>query len=337
MPAYADRWGINDSIIVHGVIPAVEKLAKEEKCTVIDLYSALSGKGNLFPDQIHPNVEGAGLMAQCIAKQLTGKELNVVPAQFPGKKSLWHGFTRYDFQFDRRNAHLIIPDKPAPGKPWVWRAHFPEWHYQMDSMLVRKGFHVVYLNTDYLFGSPKCVEIWGSFYNYLTNLYGFNKKVALEGVSRGGLYSYNFAKKYPERVSCIYAEAPVCDFKSWPGGKLTAKGDTASWRLLMAAYNFKNEQEALAYRDNPIDNLEKLAAAKVPVFHSIGLHDSIVPNDENTFVLVNRYIRLGGPATRLSQHVGETGAGWPPFPDREPEGRRRLHPEQLSRNGHAAG
>ena len=68
VPVYASRWGINDSIVVHGVIPAVEKLAKEENLPVIDLYTALSGKASLFPDHIHPNAEGAGLMAKTIYK-----------------------------------------------------------------------------------------------------------------------------------------------------------------------------------------------------------------------------------------------------------------------------
>lgn len=305
VPAYAKRWGINDSLLVHGVIPAIEQLAGEEQLPVIDLYKALSGYAGLFPDQIHPESEGAGIIAKVICKQLTGKEQEAVSALYPGKKSEWHGFTRYDFQFDRREAHIVVPEKPAPGKPWIWRARFPEWHYQMDSILVRKGFHVVYLNTDYLFGSPKCVEIWSSFYKYLTTQYGFNHKAALEGVSRGGLYVYSFAKKYPERVSCIYAEAPVCDIKSWPGGKMAAKGDPESWKQLMAAYGFKSEKEALEYADNPVDNLEKLAAAKVPVFHSIGLNDSIVPSDENTYLLINRYIRLGGPATVCSNTIGK--------------------------------
>jgi lysophospholipase L1-like esterase/pimeloyl-ACP methyl ester carboxylesterase len=297
VPAYATQWGINDSIIVHGVIPTVKKLAKEEKLSVIDLHTALSGKTELFPDHIHPNPEGAGLMAKTIYKALTGKDGTLIPAQYPGKQKIWHGFTKYNFQIDRRNAQIVVPDKAAPGKPWIWRARFPGWHYQMDSILIRKGFHVVYIDTDYLFGSPKCVEIWNDFYNYLTSQYGLNKKVALEGVSRGGLYVFNFAKKYPERVACIYAEAPVCDFKSWPAGKGFSKGDPESWKLLMKAYDFKTEKEALDYKDNPIDNLEKLANAKVPLLFSIGLHDSIVPPEENTYILANKYIRLGGSAT----------------------------------------
>jgi len=314
VPVYGSRWGINDSIVVHGVIPAIEKLANEENLQVIDLFTALSGKGNLFPDQIHPNAEGAGLMAQAIFKTLTGNEGRLVSTQYPGKKSEWHGFTRYDFQIDRRNAHIIVPEKAVSGKPWIWRARFPDWHYQMDSILIRKGFHVVYIDTDYLFGSPQCVDVWNNFYNYLTTQYGLNKKVALEGVSRGGLYVFNFAKKYPERVSAIYAEAPVCDFKSWPAGKGAGKGDPESWKLLMKAYDFKTEKEALDYKDNPIDNLEKLAAAKVSVLFSIGLHDSIVPPDENTYILANKYIRLGGPAMIYPNTLGKQSLQGHHFP-----------------------
>jgi lysophospholipase L1-like esterase/pimeloyl-ACP methyl ester carboxylesterase len=306
LPAYAKaQFKINDSIIVHGIIPVVEKLAKEENLPVIDLFSALSGKESLFPDKIHPNAEGAGLMAKTIYKTLTGKDGELVPAQYPGKKSVWHGFTRYDFHLELRNAHIIVPDKAAPGKPWIWRARFPGWHYQMDSMLIRKGFHVAYINTDGMFGSPKAMNVWNDFYKYLTEQYGLNPKVTLEGVSRGGLFVFNFAKRWPERVSCIYAEAPVCDFKSWPGGKGSGDGDAASWKQLQEAYGFANETEALKYADNPIDNLEKLAAAKVPLFFSIGLHDSIVPPEENTYILANKYIRLGGPATVYPNTLGK--------------------------------
>jgi len=87
VPAYGNRWDINDSIIVHGVIPAVEKLAKKNKLRVIDLYAELSNKASLFPDQIHPNVEGAGLIAKTIYKALTGKDAELISTQYSGKMS----------------------------------------------------------------------------------------------------------------------------------------------------------------------------------------------------------------------------------------------------------
>lgn len=73
VPAFPERWGITDSVIVNGVIPKVEQLAVELDCPVIDLYSPFIGKGNLFPDAIHPNAEGAGLIAAIIAARLTGQ------------------------------------------------------------------------------------------------------------------------------------------------------------------------------------------------------------------------------------------------------------------------
>ena len=217
--------------------------------------------------------------------------------QFPGTKSTWKGFVRYDFDFNGRDCRIVCPDKPAQGNPWVWNARFPDWHTEMDSILISEGFYVTYINTDEFNGSPDAVKIWDEYFKYVTKNYKLDDRVALEGISRGGLYVYNFAKKYPWRISCIYVEAPVCDFKSWPGGLGKGVGSPEDWKLILKMYGFKNNDEAKAYKDNPVDNLEKLAAAKVPVLHMIGLNDSVVPPDENSYILIDRYIRLGGIAT----------------------------------------
>jgi sialidase-1 len=214
-----------------------------------------------------------------------------------GTRTSWKGFARYDFKFMGRACRIVCPDKPAEGNPWVWNARFPDWHTDIDSILLSEGFYITNINTDEFNGSPEAVEIWDAYFRYLTDSVKLENRVALEGISRGGLYVYNFAKKYPYRISCIYAEAPVCDFKSWPGGFGKGPGSPEDWKLILKAYGFRDDAEAKSYKDNPIENLEKLAADKVPLLHMIGLRDSIVPPDENSFVLINRYIRLGGPAT----------------------------------------
>ncbi len=84
VPAFQGNWGINDEGIKNGVIPMVLEVAKETKATVIDLYAALEGKGQLFPDKIHPNAEGAGLIAAEVARVLTAKAASQ-PASKPGK------------------------------------------------------------------------------------------------------------------------------------------------------------------------------------------------------------------------------------------------------------
>ena len=66
--AYAVRWDINDNIIAQYELPALKKMAKKHHWQVIDLYKVTSNKHELFPDDIHPNEEGAGLIAKHVAK-----------------------------------------------------------------------------------------------------------------------------------------------------------------------------------------------------------------------------------------------------------------------------
>lgn len=296
VPAFEVQWGINDKVIKNEVIPMTRAVASRHGLDVIDLYTPFLGKGTLFPDTIHPGAEGSGKMAEIIYEHITGKKGELVRQELPGVKSIWHGFDKYSFDFDGRDAHIIAPHKFLNSKPWVWRARFPNWHTEMDSMLLSEGFHVVFINTNNMFGSPDAMAVWDKFYEYLVKIHGFNPKTALEGVSRGGLFVYNWAKRNPEKVSCIYAEAPVCDFKSWPGGLGTGKGSPGNWEKLKEEYDFASDEEAKAYAGNPIDGLDALAMQKVPILHMIGLKDEVVPPDENTFILIDRYTHLGGPA-----------------------------------------
>ncbi|HTI68728.1 MAG TPA: alpha/beta hydrolase, partial [Candidatus Limnocylindria bacterium] len=109
-----------------------------------------------------------------------------------------------------------------------------------------------------------------------------------------GLYAYRWASENPEKVAVIYGDAPVCDFKSWPGGKLHGKGSPGDWTELQKLYGFKDEAEALNYRGNPVDILKPLARAKIPLIHVVGDADDVVPPAENTTLIEERYRALGG-------------------------------------------
>lgn len=212
------------------------------------------------------------------------------------KNETWKGFEKVKLSIDGHDAYYVKPAQPLPGNPWVWRASFPDWHTEIDSILLTKGFYVAFVNVDDQYGSPAALQVWDKFYTHLTNKLNFAPKAALEAISRGGLYAYGWAKRNPDKVSCIYAETPVCDFKSWPGGKDKGPGDAKAWEQLKQVYHFTEEQ-ALAYHDNPIDNLEGLASFRVPVLHTIGLDDKLAPPNENTCLFAQRYITLGGPVS----------------------------------------
>ncbi|WP_454802340.1 GDSL-type esterase/lipase family protein [Mucilaginibacter phyllosphaerae] len=218
-----------------------------------------------------------------------------IPLRAQNLNTKWRGFERVNFTIDGHKAWYVKPSRPLAGKPWVWRASFPDWHTDIDSLLLAKGMYVAYVDVDDQYGSPQAMQVWDDFYNYLLNKAAFAPKPALEAVSRGALYAYGWAKRNPDKVSSIYAETPVCDFKSWPGGKGKGIGDSTAWQQLKKVYQFTQEQ-ALAYKDNPVDNLEGLASFKVPLSHIISNADKLVPPNENTYPLIKKYKALGGQA-----------------------------------------
>lgn len=62
--AYNDSWGISDSVIVNGICPIIKKISYDMGTTLVDMYTETSDVPDLFPDGIHPNVEGATKIAE---------------------------------------------------------------------------------------------------------------------------------------------------------------------------------------------------------------------------------------------------------------------------------
>ncbi len=76
VPAYRKIWDISDSTIVHGVNPAIMKVAKEEHVHLVNMYNKMSGHPEWFQDDgIHPNKEGAEAMAGIFYEVFTGKSV----------------------------------------------------------------------------------------------------------------------------------------------------------------------------------------------------------------------------------------------------------------------
>lgn len=72
VPAYPANYGIDDAIIKAEVKPRIEQIGGDAMLRVIDLYTALSGKPELFPDKVHPNADGAAVIAKAVFLGVTG-------------------------------------------------------------------------------------------------------------------------------------------------------------------------------------------------------------------------------------------------------------------------
>jgi lysophospholipase L1-like esterase len=66
--------GISDSVIVADIIPRVDEAARKLSLQVIDLHSATESMPQNFPDNVHPNEQGAMVIAERVYQAITGKK-----------------------------------------------------------------------------------------------------------------------------------------------------------------------------------------------------------------------------------------------------------------------
>lgn len=203
--------------------------------------------------------------------------------------SEWCGCARYDYQVDGRNATVVVPASPAPGKPWIWRPAFFGAFPSVDEALLKDGWHIAYYDVTHCYGSPASVDWAYDFYEDAMVRFGLNPKVVLEGFSRGGYFCFAWAQAYPETVSCIYLDAPVCDITSWPGRK-----DENLWNDFLQCWDLSDTQVGSDFAGNAIQRLPEIAEAGIPIIAVCGDSDTVVPYKENFAPVRDRYAAMGG-------------------------------------------
>jgi len=195
------------------------------------------------------------------------------------------------FTVDDRPAFVILPTKKVPGPtPWVMYAptlgrNLPgtaeTWMFRQ---FLDAGIAIAGVDVGESFGSPKGRAIYNSLHKRLTTGKGFDGRACLLARSRGGLMLYCWAAEKPEKVECVAGIYPVCNLTSYPGLKRAC-----------GAYGMTAAELAARLSDhNPVDRLEPLAKAGVPIFHIHGDVDKVVPLEENSALLACRYQAAGG-------------------------------------------
>lgn len=243
-----------------------------------------------------------------------------------------------------RTARIAVPDKVAPGNHWVYQAEFyghKDAGLDAAVQLVRDGWYLVYLEgIGDTYGSPATVKIMAEFHDILVEQFGFYEKTVMLGISRGGLYSVNYALTYPEKVAGLYLDAPVQDICSWPGGRqlnnlieeLYANGKPAGalrdyrtykgggsrgqeysgtglneWEGCLKAFGFKSEADAILNDTaSPIYRYQELIDSGIKVLLQISTADTLVYPDENGYKLYDAYEAAGKTVRR----VNEPSANW---------------------------
>jgi alpha-beta hydrolase superfamily lysophospholipase len=185
-----------------------------------------------------------------------------------------------------RPAFVLLPKQTA-GKlpqPWIMYAPalpaYPDEHERwMHQRFVEAGVAVVGIDVGEAYGSPRGQHAMSALYDHLVNERNFARRPCLFGRSRGGLWVASWASANTDKVSGIIGIYPAFDLRTYPGLEKAAP-----------AYELTAGQlsEELP-RHNPIDKVDGLAKARIPVMLIHGSDDEVVPFKENSGELEARY------------------------------------------------
>jgi predicted esterase len=199
------------------------------------------------------------------------------------------------FEVSSQTAFLIPAkaDPHAAVKPWVWYAPTPpnlpgpeeKWMFERFRAA---GIAVAGIDAGESYGSPAGNTMFDALYAAMTAK-GYSRKPVLLGRSRGGLMTLSWAAANPDKVGAFAGIYPVCDLASYPGVERAA----GAFELKPAELKERLKQF------NPIDRLEGLAKAKVPLFAIHGDVDKVVPLEANSGRVKERYAALGGTMTLI--------------------------------------
>ncbi len=94
LPAFENTHAIDDSVLQHGIVPAIRgmfesgNLTDTAKYVLVDTWTPFEGRPELFEDGVHPNEQGKLVLAQTIAGALTASSAirNLHPQSHVGNK-----------------------------------------------------------------------------------------------------------------------------------------------------------------------------------------------------------------------------------------------------------
>ncbi|MBQ7720379.1 MAG: alpha/beta hydrolase [Clostridia bacterium] len=215
-------------------------------------------------------------------------------------QSTWKNHQKIDFKVDGRESFIVVPKTPRPDHRWVWRAEFFGAFDSVDTALLEKGWYLAYHKCSDMYGCPESVEMFRKFQETVTESFDLYPKAVLFGFSRGGLYSFNYAAKYPSCVSALYLDAPVLDIRSWPGGIGNGTPAVKEWKECLKWYNL-DEDSAKSFNGNPLDKVSAVASAGIPLIIVAGDADTVVPPAENAYIMDKKYRAAGGVCELISK------------------------------------
>jgi len=212
------------------------------------------------------------------------------------RETTWDGFRRIDVLVDGRDAVVVVPQTPAPGKPWVWRTEYFGAFAQADVAMAHKGWHVAYVNVSASFAAANVLETLHEFQRFVEAAYGLSPRPAIFGFSRAAHLAVRYAARYPEKTGALYLDNPLFDIRSQiaaPGNSFHSDKEMLAY---LAGFGMK-VADAPAFEFSVLDKSDIIMKAGIPVLIVVGVADDVILESENTALLERRYHEAGKEIT----------------------------------------
>ena len=208
---------------------------------------------------------------------------------------IWNGYSLERFQYEGKDALVVLPREGTSIGRLAVKTEYWDAFPNTEIALLEKGFHLCYIKNETRFALDEDVDRKARFICFLAEKYGLQRRSVPIGMSCGGLWAIKFAARHPDLVSCLYLDAPVLNYMSWPCGFGTASAGISDKQINEAiqAHGMSGISELINYRELPLDKIPQLIACKIPVVMVAGDSDQTVPYHENGIYLQKAYAEAG--------------------------------------------
>lgn len=206
---------------------------------------------------------------------------------------LWHGYEIETFCFEDRTAHLVFPKAPRADRAWLLKTEYWGAFPQAELALVEKGFYLACVENESRLAPKSDCDVKARFCKYLQETYGLKEKCVPVGMSCGGAHAVRFAGYYPQLVQCMFIDAPVLNFASYPG-KIGHRECEYVWeREFVKTYPNVIREDLPQFPHHPINMASILVEHQIPIIMVYGLEDQTVIYKENGKLLEKAYENTG--------------------------------------------
>ena len=199
---------------------------------------------------------------------------------------LWNGFKIEKFVFEGFEAVIVFPEKEDEKRNWLLKTEYFGAFPEVEIKLIEKGFHLAYVTNISRFATEEDCHRKARFADYLSEKYGLRDRCVPVGMSCGGGHAVNFAGFHPEKVLCMYIDAPVLNFCDFPA---RPRWNDVWENEFVKAYPGIERYKLLGFHNHPLGKTDILIENRIPVLMVYGTEDDTVRYEINGALMEEAY------------------------------------------------